>query len=220
MIQTSPLERTTTWNPIARLISGENGKAVRTNKVYLDEKAIELPAKWTEPHSILVNPAIDLFGESIPIPWLLRIFNAMQRAPWHRYYVLTNCSDRLLKMSPRLPWIPNIWMGVGIQDNRFRFRIDNLRATGAHVKFLVLEPLGSDLPNLDLKNIDWVIVGGDSGPGVQPVKVDWVRSIRDQCAAANVPFFFKHWGGSRKKRSDRILDGRTWDEMPCALQSA
>ncbi|MGB9486695.1 MAG: DUF5131 family protein [Terriglobia bacterium] len=139
---------------------------------------------------------------------------------WHRYQILTKRSDRLLELSPCLPWKPHIWMGVSVESLRHVFRIDHLRKAGAAVKFLSLEPLLGPLPGLILEGIDWVIVGGESGPGCRPMAPEWVTSIRDQCQRANVPFFFKQWGGPRKKKTGRQLEGRTWDEMPVVAASA
>jgi protein gp37 len=143
----------------------------------------------------------------------------MCRADWHRYQVLTKRSDRLLELSPMLPWKPHIWMGVSVERLDFVFRIEHLRGTGAMVKFLSLEPLLGPLPGLNLEGIDWVIVGGESGPGARPMDAAWVSEIRDQCVRKQVPFFFKQWGGTRKKKAGRELENRTWDEMP-ALASA
>src|SRR5205807_8912469 len=136
------------------------------------------------------------------------------RAHWHRFQVLTKRADRLKELSPKLDWAGNIWMGVSVESEGYRRRIDHLRAAGARTKFLSLEPLLGPLPDLDLGGIDWAIVGGESGPGARPMDPKWVLEIRDQCRAARVAFFFKQWGGVNKKRSGRLLEGRTWDEMP------
>jgi protein gp37 len=138
----------------------------------------------------------------------------MGRADWHQYQLLTKRSERLLKLSPFLEWRPHIWMGVSVENDDYAFRIDHLRRTAAHVKFLSIEPLLGSMRKLNLRGIDWVIVGGESGPGARPMDPQWVREIRDQCLRARVPFFFKQWGGVLKSRTGRILDGRTWDEMP------
>jgi protein gp37 len=138
----------------------------------------------------------------------------MQRANWHQYQVLTKRSERLAEVDSELSWQSNIWMGVSVENARFQYRIDHLRSTRAHVKFLSLEPLLGPLPGLDLKGIDWVIVGGESGPRARPMDSAWVSEIRDQCQDAGVAFFFKQWGGVFKKRTGRQLDGRTWDQMP------
>ena len=138
----------------------------------------------------------------------------MRRADWHQYQVLTKRSERLRELAPQLKWEPQIWMGVSVENEDYLYRIDDLRHTDAQVKFLSIEPLLGALPKLNLHGIDWVIVGGESGPGARPMNQDWVREIRDRCLRANVPFFFKQWGGTVKSRTGRILDGQTWDEMP------
>lgn len=185
----------------------------------LHENALELPLKWKKPQTIFVNSMSDLFHKAVPVDFILKTFDVMRRADWHHFQVLTKRSDRLLEFSPKLPWKPHIWMGVSVETQSYTFRIDHLRKTGASVKFLSLEPLLGPLPRLNLEGIDWVIVGGESGPGARPIDPAWVLEIRDQCLDVRVPFFFKQWGGTRKKKSGRRLEGRTWDEMP-ALASA
>jgi protein gp37 len=138
----------------------------------------------------------------------------MRRAHWHHFQILTKRSERLLKLSPKIDWPENVWMGVSVENEDYLSRIDDLRNTGAQIKFLSLEPLLGPVSNMDLENIDWVIVGGESGPKARAIKEDWVTDIRDQCIDAEVPFFFKQWGGVRKKKTGRVLQGITWDEMP------
>ncbi|MBI3491549.1 MAG: DUF5131 family protein [Acidobacteria bacterium] len=140
----------------------------------------------------------------------------MRRAHWHRFQVLTKRSERLAQLNQKLEWAPNIWMGVSVEGDKYRARIDHLRATSSFVKFLSLEPLLGPLPNLNLKGIDWVIVGGESGPNARPMDPSWAKNLRDQCRDAKVPFFFKQWGGKNKKQAGRVLEGRTWDQMPSA----
>ena len=163
---------------------------------------------------IFVNSMSDLFHAEVPSDFVIRVFTVMNEAEQHTFQVLTKRSARLLELSQLLPWAPNIWMGVSIENQDYTFRIDHLRQTGAMTKFLSLEPLLGPLPDLDLMGIDWVIVGGESGPGARPMDPSWVIEIRDQCREAGVPFFLKQWGGVNKKRAGRMLDGRTWDEMP------
>lgn len=189
-------------------------------KLALHESALELPLKWRRPQTIFVNSMSDLFHKDVPEEFILRVFDVMRRADWHRYQVLTKRSDRLLRLSPVLPWKPHIWMGVSVENLKYKFRIDDLRETGAAVKFLSLEPLLGPLPGLELRGIDWVIAGGESGPGARPMDRAWVLDIRDQCVEAGVPFFFKQWGGARKKMAGRELEGRTWDEMPVLAAAA
>ena len=186
----------------------------------LQPQMLELPRRWKTPQSIFVNSMSDLFHEGVPLEYIQRVFGAMQRADWHRFQVLTKRADRLEDLAPHLPWEPNIWAGVSVESDRYRERIDRLRRTGAKIKFLSLEPLLGPLHDLDLTEIDWVIVGGESGPGGRPMDPAWARDLRDQCRRSRVPFFFKQWGGTNKKRAGRVLDGRTWDEMPALRGSA
>jgi protein gp37 len=162
----------------------------------------------------------DLFHEAIPLEFILRVFNIMHRANWHRFQILTKRSERMLELSPRLPWASNIWMGVTVEAENYSYRIEHLKATNATVKFLSLEPLLSPINNLSLAGIDWVIVGGESGPNARPIEKDWVVDIRNQCQNKKVPFFFKQWGGTNKKKAGRELDGRIWSETPSFLPNA
>jgi protein gp37 len=180
----------------------------------LHEAALELPLQWKRPQMIFVNSMSDLFHRDVPTDFIKRMFDVMCRANWHQFQILTKRSERLLDVSPQLPWPSNIWMGVSVELQKYLYRIDDLRQTGAQTKFLSLEPLLGPLPQLHLRGIDWAIVGGESGPGARPVQRDWIVDIRQQCQRAHVPFFFKQWGGFNKKKAGRELDGRTWDEMP------
>jgi len=180
----------------------------------IHEGTLELPLQWNSRQNIFVNSMSDLFHKKVPIIFIKKVFDTMNRAKWHRFQILTKRSKRLLEIAPHLPWAENIWMGVSIETEKYVGRIDDLRNTTAYVKFLSLEPLLGPLPKLDLFGIDWVIVGGESGPGARLMREEWVMSIRDQCRKAGLPFFFKQWGGVNKKRSGRLLEGRTWDELP------
>jgi protein gp37 len=182
----------------------------------IHEQALELPLRWKRPQTIFVNSMSDLFHKAVPVDFIRRVFDVMRRAHWHKFQILTKRSERLLQLAPALPWMPHIWMGVSVESKDYASRIDHLRMTGALVKFLSLEPLLGPLPGLDLRGIDWVIVGGESGPRARPMDPAWVGQIRDRCQRANVPFFFKQWGGRDKKKAGRELQGRTWDEMPVA----
>ena len=163
---------------------------------------------------MFVNSMSDLFHEDVPVTYIKQVFDVMGRASWHQFQVLTKRSGRLLELSPKLRWHENVWMGVSVENDDYLYRVGHLKATGACVKFLSVEPLLSPLRHLDLTGIDWVIVGGESGPGARKLEPEWVREIRDRCVAARVPFFFKQWGGVLKARTGRVLDGRKWDEMP------
>jgi protein gp37 len=167
-----------------------------------------------------VNSMSDLFQDDVPLAFIRNVFEVMKSAHQHQYQILTKRSDRLLELSGKLHWTPNIWMGVSVENRKYTSRIDHLRQTGARVKFLSLEPLLGPLTNLDLSGIDWVIAGGESGPGARPMATTWVKDIRDQCIESGVPFFFKQWGGTRKKTTGRMLDGRTWDEYPLIKTSS
>jgi protein gp37 len=180
----------------------------------LQPRMLELPLQWRKPQTIFVNSMSDLFHKDVPLTFIQQVFDVMRRAHWHRFQVLTKRADRLAALDAELTWTPNIWMGVSVESLKYVNRIDDLRRTKAHVKFLSLEPLLGPLPNLNLRSIDWAIVGGESGPKARPMAEAWAVEIRDQCEGAGVPFFFKQWGGKNKKKAGRILDGRTWDEMP------
>jgi protein gp37 len=185
----------------------------------LHEDALELPLKWKKPQTIFVNSMSDMFHSGVPSEFIFRAFEVMRRASWHRFQVLTKRSERLMSLTAQLPWSENIWMGVSVESQAYTHRIEHLRQTASFIKFLSLEPLLGPLENLELDGIGWVIVGGESGPGARPMKPEWVTSIRDQCVGAKVPFFFKQWGGVRKKRFGRELDGRTWDQMPATSKT-
>ena len=156
----------------------------------------------------------DLFHEEVPVEYVTRVFEVMRQAHWHQFQVLTKRSERLQQLAPSLPWTDNIWMGVSVEAKPYLYRIDHLRYTPAAVKFISCEPLLESLGAVDLRGIDWVIVGGESGPGARPMERSWVIEIQQACRQAGVPFFFKQWGGTNKKRTGRLLDGRTWDEVP------
>ncbi len=234
MSAASPIEWTeSTWNPVTGCTKLSPGCAhcyaermARRLKamgqpnyahgfdVTLHEAALELPSQWRKPQMIFVNSMSDLFHEDVPTDFILRVFEVMNRASQHVYQILTKRSERLLELNPLLPWAENVWMGVTVETDAYTSRIDALRQTGAMTKFLSLEPLLGPLPGLNLDGIDWVIVGGESGPGARPMDRSWVVDIRDQCQRAAVPFFFKQWGGVNKKRAGRVLEGRMWNAMP------
>lgn len=180
----------------------------------LDTKSLELPVHWKTGRRIFVNSMSDLFHESVPITFIHHVFETMIATPQHTYQILTKRADRLEELSSDLNWPKYVWMGVSVESADYAFRIEHLRRTGATVKFLSLEPLLGPLEGLNLTGIDWVIAGGESGPGARQMDADWVRSIRDQCKFSSVAFHFKQWGGVNKKKAGRTLDGRTWDEFP------
>jgi protein gp37 len=183
-------------------------------KLTLQPHMLELPLRWKAPRRIFVNSMSDLFHEDVPADYVKGVFDVMVRAHWHQFQVLTKRADRLRKLNRELPWPANVWQGVSVESERYLDRVDDLRRTNAAVKFLSLEPLLEALPNLDLRGIDWVIVGGESGPGARPIDKRWVIGIRERCKRSGVAFFFKQWGGVQKSKTGRTLEGRTWDEMP------
>lgn len=183
-------------------------------------QAIDLPLRWKKSQIIFVNSMSDLFHENVPEEFILSIFSTMKQASWHRFQVLTKRAERLQALAANLEWPANVWMGVTVEHSRYRFRIEALRQVPAAVRFLSLEPLLGPLPKLDLRGIDWVIVGGESGAGARPMRSDWVTEIRDQCVTSGTAFFFKQWGGVRKKAAGRELHGRTWEQMPAAIALA
>jgi protein gp37 len=183
-------------------------------EVTMHERMLDYPSKIKIPQTIFVNSMSDLFHEKIPLEYIQRVFNVMEKAHWHQFQVLTKRAERLAELAQSLNWSPNIWMGVTVENSECLHRIDFLRTVNAQVRFLSIEPLLSSLPSLDLSGIDWVIVGGESGPGARPMQADWVREIRGNCIDHSIPFFFKQWGGINKKQSGKILDGRTWEEKP------
>ncbi len=172
------------------------------------------PLTWRKPRLVFVNSMSDLFHESVSTSFIEEVFRVMNQASRHTFQVLTKRPERVVDLNRQLRWTSNIWLGTSIESERWIDRLTLLRRIDAHTKFLSLEPLLGPLSSLDLRGVDWVIVGGESGPGARPMEADWAREIRDQCLAADVPFFFKQWGGVVKKRSGRELDGRTWDQQP------
>jgi protein gp37 len=189
-------------------------------KLAIHEDALEIPRTWKTSKVVFVNSMSDLFHKDVPLSFIQKVFKVMNETPQHTYQVLTKRADILYKYHKELTWTHNIWMGVSVEDERVVKRIDFLRKTNARVKFLSCEPLIGPLPNLDLKNIDWVIVGGESGRTPRPMDVDWVLDIQQQCETAKVAFFFKQWGGVNKKKSGRELKGKTYSEMPVVNQGA
>jgi protein gp37 len=183
-------------------------------RVTVHPHLLSTPLRWRKPRTVFVNSMSDLFHADVCESFIAQVFETMCQTPQHTYQVLTKRSARLRDVSPRLPWPHNVWMGVTVENSAHLSRIDDLRRTPARVKFLSLEPLLGPIAELDLAGIDWVIVGGESGPKARPMSSEWVEGILHQCQAAGVPFFFKQWGGTNKKRTGRVLGGRTWNQMP------
>ena len=187
-------------------------------EVTLHPEVVDRPLYWKKPQMIFVNSMSDLFHEAIPTSFILEIFNTMTLAHWHTFQILTKRSNRLRELSPLIDWPPNVWMGVTVESARFQNRIADLAETSAIVKFLSLEPLLGPIPFLHLDDIDWVIVGGESGPSARKMMAEWALDIRNQCVRVGVPFFFKQWGGINKKAAGRLLEGMTWDNLPLASE--
>lgn len=183
-------------------------------EVRTHDDALNAPYTWKSSKVVFVNSMSDLFHKDIPLSFIKKVFKVMNDNPQHVFQVLTKRAERLLELHNEFKWTHNIWMGVSVENSKVRNRIDYLRETNARVKFLSLEPLIGPLKNMNLKNIDWVIVGGESGHSPRPMNPDWVLDIQDQCERSEAAFFFKQWGGKNKKAAGRLLNGRTYDEMP------
>jgi protein gp37 len=222
-----------TWNPVTgctkvsagckncyaerlalRLHAMGNRRYVNGFRVTLHEDVVDLPKSWRSPRMIFVNSMSDLFHPDVPLSFIRRVFDSMRECKHHTFQILTKRSERLLELSDELEWSENVWMGVSVEDSRVLFRIDHLRAVPTAVRFLSCEPLIGSLANIDLSDIHWVIVGGESGPYARPMEIEWVREIFRACRKRDVPFFFKQWGGVRKDLTGRKFGGRTYDEMP------
>jgi len=180
----------------------------------LQPQVLTQPLSWRQPKMVFVNSVSDLFHEDIPANFINDVFRVIVAADWHVFQVLTKRATRLQELAPTLPWPPNLWVGVSIESERYLYRLSALLKIPAAVRFLSLEPLLGPIRALPLRGIDWVIVGGESGPQARPVDPQWVCCIRDRCVSAGVPFFFKQWGGRWKSRTGRKLDGKAWDEFP------
>jgi protein gp37 len=183
-------------------------------QVTLHENSLELPHHWKKPQIVFVNSMSDLFHEDVPFSFIKRVFAVMQKASWHKFQVLTKRAERLAKIATKLTWPENIWMGVSVENSDYIHRMDYLRKVPSSIRFLSLEPLLGPLPDMNLSGIDWVIVGGESGPKARPMKEEWIQDIRKQCKRNDIPFFFKQWGGRNKKKAGRLLNGRLYNEMP------
>lgn len=192
----------------------EKGFDLRTAPELLD-----LPLRWKRPRMIFVNSMSDLFHEEVPCEFIQSVFDVMGRAPHHRFQVLTKRAKRLAELSSGLPWPPNIWLGVSIEDQANAYRLAFLQKVRASVRFVSFEPLLGPI-DLDLAGVHWVIVGGESGPRARPMEAEWARAVRDRCRSEGVPFFFKQWGGKRKDLAGRVLDGAMWDEMPAGQKAS
>jgi len=227
-----------TWNPVTgctkispgcshcyaermaiRLQSMGQPNYVNGFKLALHEHALDLPLTWKRPRLIFVNSMSDLFHKEVSIDFIKKVFGVMNEAWWHKFQILTKRSARLKEISEELKWTENIWMGVSVESEDYLHRIEDLRQISTFLRFISLEPLLGPISHLNLKGINWVIVGGESGPGARPIQESWVINIRNLCMTNGVPFFFKQWGGSNKKISGRRLEGRTWNQMPSSISA-
>ncbi len=191
-----------------------DGRAVFSGRIKSAEESLDLPRIWRLPRTIFVNSMSDLFHVAVPLELIQRVFRVMNECSRHRFQVLTKRPDIALEFSEHLEWSNNIWLGTSVETSKYYGRIEALRRTPARIRFLSCEPLLGPLRDLPLEGIHWTIVGGESGPGARPMREEWVRSIHTRCREHGVAFFFKQWGGVRKRETGRVLDGRTWDEMP------
>ena len=226
-----------TWNPLTgctkisegcqncyaekmakRLKSMGNPRYENGFDLALHPEIVELPLKWVKPQMIFVNSMSDLFHEKVPDDFIFEVFQTMERAKQHTFQILTKWTKRLLELSAKIKWANNIWMGVTVENSDYEYRIDDLRKTGAQIKFISFEPLIGEIRGFEFQGIDWVIVGGESGPKARPINPVWVRNIRDECVARDVRFFFKQWGGVNRKKTGRLLDGKIWNEYPKEIQ--
>lgn len=192
----------------------KGGLPVFTGKITLDRESLNLPRSWRLPRLIFVNSMSDVFHEGVPFGYVAEIFEVMQSCQRHTFQVLTKRPERALEFASKLPWPRNVWMGTSVEDSRVLHRIEALRDIPAHIRFLSCEPLIGRLDDLNLDRINWVIVGGESGPGARPMEEQWVLDIKDRCIKNRVPFFFKQWGGTNKKLTGRKLQGREWNGTP------
>jgi len=222
-----------TWNPVTgctkisegckncyaermaeRIQSMGNERYRNGFQLTIQHDLLEKPLEWKKPSIIFVNSMSDLFHKDVPLEYIKKVFEVMNKAHWHTFQILTKRSERLVELAPHLEWGKNIWMGVSVENERVTNRIDHLKNVPAHIRFLSCEPLLGELGDIDLTEIHWVIAGGESGPRSRPIEESWVISIRNQCKKYNTAFFFKQWGGTNKKSTGRLLEGRTWDEFP------
>ena len=240
MAQSSSIEWTeTTWNPVtgcqkispgckncyaermAKRLKAMGQPRYRDGfKVTLQDDLVNKPLSWKNSRIIFVNSMSDLFHKDVPSEFIIRCFKVMNEASQHQFQVLTKRPDRVVEMASSIEWTENIWIGTSVENNDFVNRARTIAKVPAAIRFLSIEPLLGPVHRLPLANIEWVIVGGESGPGARPMDADWVRKIRDRCVRYEVPFFFKQWGGVQKSKTGRVLDGRTWDELPIEYRKA
>lgn len=198
----------------AGLTRKSGGRAKWTGKIYLDHKALSIPAGWRKPRRVFVNSMSDLFHQNVPAAFVADVWAVMAATPRHTYQILTKRPDRMIAIVPDLPKLPNVWLGTSVEDSAVLHRIDELRQVPAAIRFVSFEPLIGSVADADLTGIHWAIVGGESGPNARIMHPDWVFEIERMCRRAGTAFFFKQWGGVNKKATGRHLAGRTYDELP------
>lgn len=238
MAQNSKIEWTqATWNPVTgcskistgclncyaerlayRLQAMGSSNYKNGFKVSIHPNTLDIPLRWKKPRLIFVNSMGDLFHKNVPFYFIKRVFQVMAQANQHIFQILTKRSERMLKLSPKLNWPENVLMGVTVETSDYLNRLDHLKKTGASTKFVSFEPLLGNIEAPNLDNIDWVIVGGESGPGARTMSAEWVKSLRDWCVKENTPFFFKQWGGVNKKKNGRLLENKTWNQVPTGIE--
>jgi len=226
-----------TWNPVTgctkispgcancyaerialRLKAAKNPSYVNGFNLTLHYNMLNLPLKWSRPRKVFVNSMSDLFHKNVPSDFITKVFGVANAASWHSFQILTKRSERVLELDKKIIWTPNIWMGVSVEDEAHLYRVEQLKKTSSSLKFISFEPLLGKISNIELSGIDWVIVGGESGPKSRIMQESWVIDIRNQCQEQKVPFFFKQWGGVNKKKTGRLLEGKFWDEMPSTAE--
>jgi protein gp37 len=194
-------------------------RRVWTGAVFLDWSSLQAPFAWSKPRMVFVNSMSDLFHEEVPVGFIEAVWDVMRRAPRHTFQILTKRTERMAEITASLPLLSNVWLGTSVENAEYLERLESLRRTRAAIRFVSFEPLIGSVHNADLKDIQWAIVGGESGPHARPMKIEWVHEIRDACRRADAAFFFKQWGGTNKKTTGRLLEGRTWDEFPTTRYS-
>jgi protein gp37 len=201
----------------AGLTRKSGGRVVWTGKVQIDTASLEAPLRWANARRVFVNSMSDLFHDEVPITFIAQVWDVMRRARQHTFQILTKRPDRMARLTQTLDVLPNVWLGTSVENADYLERLDALRASRASVRFVSFEPLLGSVAAADLSNIDWAIVGGESGPKARPMDAVWVEEIQDACQDAGTAFFFKQWGGKNKAKTGRTLHGRTWDEFPAIV---
>lgn len=206
--------------PKYRALTRRSGKrAVWVGKIVTDASSLKAPLTWKKPRMVFVNSMSDLFHEKVPADFIRQVWTVMEKVPRHTFQILTKRPERMAELTRDLPLLENVWLGTSVESSEYIPRIDALRTARAAVRFISFEPLLGSVKRVNLRNIDWIIVGGESGPKARPMQPEWARELRDQCASQRVAFFFKQWGGARPKSGGRLLDGQEWNGFPAHSKS-